>query len=52
MVSYEYPRIDSSTKAYFVRLAQHEDIRELVTEFLVPRLSGKAFSSKKIRFCG
>ena len=47
MVSYEYPRIDSSTKAYFVRLAQHEDIRELVTEFLVPRLSGKAFFVEK-----
>jgi uncharacterized protein len=43
MTSYDYPRIEGSEKAYYMRLAQDEKIRELVTELVVPRLGGKAF---------
>jgi len=43
VTSYDYPRIESAAKAYYMRLAQDETTRELVTELVVPRLSGKAF---------
>ena len=41
--TYEYPRIDAAAKSYYVRLAQDETCRELVSELVVPRLGGKAF---------
>jgi uncharacterized protein YcgI (DUF1989 family) len=44
---YEYPRIDEARKAYYMRLAKDDSARELVTELVVPRLSGKAFVVEK-----
>jgi uncharacterized protein YcgI (DUF1989 family) len=47
MTSYEYPRIADQAKTYYMRLAQDEKTRELVTELVVPRLNGKAFTVGK-----
>jgi len=41
--NYEYPRITGEAKAYYTRLAEESESRELVSELTVPRLSGKAF---------
>ena len=41
--TYEYPRIDAAAKGYYVRLAQDEASRELMSELVVPALSGMAF---------
>jgi uncharacterized protein len=43
ITSYDYPRIEGAAKAYYMRLVQDKNSRELMTEFLVPRLGGKAF---------
>jgi uncharacterized protein YcgI (DUF1989 family) len=47
LVSYEYPRVSEVEKAYYARLAQDESSRELIADFLVPRLGGKAFVVEK-----
>ena len=49
--SYEYPRIEGSSKAYYMRLAEDTTSRELVSELIVPRLEGKAFLSPSTIFC-
>ena len=46
-VSYEYPRIDQTRKAYYQRLAQDQNSRRLVHELQVPRLGGRAFVVEK-----
>jgi uncharacterized protein YcgI (DUF1989 family) len=44
---YDYPRIDEARKAYYMRLATDKSAREVVSELIVPRLSGKAFLVEK-----
>ena len=52
MTSYRIPRIADQAKTYYMRLAQDEKTRELVTELVVPRLNGKAFIVEKSYFAG
>jgi uncharacterized protein YcgI (DUF1989 family) len=46
-ISYEYPRIDATTRAYYQRLAEDPSARQLVHELEVPPMAGRAFLVKK-----
>src|SRR5262249_57349355 len=44
---FDSSRIDEARKAYYMRLATDKSAREVVSELIVPRLSGKAFLVEK-----
>jgi uncharacterized protein YcgI (DUF1989 family) len=45
--SYEYPRVSEAERTYYTRLTQDENAREMIADFPVPRLGGKAFVVEK-----